>query len=91
MKFGLPPWLKRAKDAAVEVGRALVTYQPPPVIELTDADERGGWTPESLAAYHAESDARAMAIVASSMDAHRRGPRPRWANNNYSPIRWRGN
>ena len=89
MKFGLPPWLKRARDAAVEVGRALVTYTPPPVADLTDADQRGGWTPETLAAYRAESDARAMAVVAASMEGRLR-PRPRWANSGYTPLHWRG-
>ena len=73
MKFGLPPWLKRVTpDAALTKALTLVKYAP--VVDLTDADESNGWTPESLAAYHAESDARAMAIVASSMDAHRRAP-----------------
>ena len=85
MKFGLPPWLKRTKDAA----RELVKYTPPPAIELTDAEELNGWTPETLAEYRAESDARAMAIVAASMEGRLR-PRPRWANNRYSPLRWRG-
>ncbi len=85
MKFGLPPWLKRAKDTA----RALVTYTPPPAADLTDADERGGWTAETLAAYHAERHAAAMAVVAASMEGRLR-PRPRWANSRYDPLRWRG-
>ena len=90
MKFGLPPWAKRTKDAALEVGRALVTYSPPPVADLTDADQLNGWTPEALAEYHAERNAAAMSIVAASMDARRRPPRPRWANNRYDPLHWRG-
>ena len=85
MKFGLPPWLKRAEDTS----RALVKYTPPPAADLSDEDEVNGWTPETLAAYRAESDARAMAIVAASMEGRLR-PRPRWANSNYSPLRWRG-
>ncbi len=85
VKFGLPPWLRRAKDTA----RALVTYTPPPAADLTDADQRDGWTPETLAAYRVESDARAMAVVAASMEGRLR-PRPRWANNKYSPLHWRG-
>ena len=92
MKFGLPPWLKRVTSAAkatVVPSTALALYKP--IVDLSDAEERGGWTPETLAAYHAESDARAMSIVASSMDAKRRGPRPRWSNSTYSPLRWRGN
>ncbi len=88
MKFGLPPWLKRARDAAVEVGRALVTYQPPPAANLTDADEANGWTAETAAAYHAERHAAAMAVVAASMEGRLR-PRPRWANSGYNPLRWR--
>ena len=89
MRFGLPPWMKRAEDA-VRAGRALVKYSPPPAADLTDAESLNGWTPETLAAYHAESDARAMAIVATSMDARRRPRRPRWANRDYDPLRWRG-
>ena len=85
MKFGLPPWLKRTRNAA----RALVKYTPPPVVDLTDVEEKNGWTPEGLAKYRAESDARAMAFVAASMEGRLR-PRPRWANNKYSPLHWRG-
>ncbi len=89
MKFGLPPWLRRAKDAAREIGRALVTYTPPPAADLTDADEANGWTPETMAAYHAEREAAAMAVVAASMEGRLR-PRPRWANSRYDPLQWRG-
>ncbi len=85
MKLGLPPWLKRTREAA----RALVKYEPAPADDLTDADEVNGWTPETLAAYRAESDARAMAFVAASMEGRLR-PRPRWANNRYFPLHWRG-
>ena len=84
MKFGLPPWLKRTREPT----RELVKYTAPAV--LTDAEETNGWTPEGLAEYQAESDARAMAVVATSMDRRLR-PRPtRWANNRYSPLHWRG-
>ena len=91
MRFTLPPWLKRTTDSAalVKKARALVKYVAPPAIDLTDEDELNGWTPETLAAYQAESDARAMAIVAASMEGRLR-PRPRWANNRYSPLHWRG-
>ena len=90
MKFDLPPWLKRAKDTPREIAEstALVKYKP--IVDLTDAEEANGWTPEALAEYHAESDARAMAIVAASMEGRFRPPRPRWANNKYSPLHWRG-
>ena len=89
MKFGLPPWLKRDTDAPV--GSALVKYVAPPVaIDLTDAEVADGWTPKELAAYQAERDASAMAIVAASMAAKRRPRRSRWANNRYSPLHWRG-
>ena len=87
MNFGLSPWLKRTKEP--EPVRALVKYVAPPPAELTDEDERNGWTAESLAAYWAESDARAMAIVAARMEGRFR-PRPKWANNRYSPLHWRG-
>ena len=87
MKFPLPPWLKRAKEPAP--ARALVEYVAPPPADLAAEDEANGWTPASLAAYHAESDARAMAIVAASMEGRLR-PRPRWANSRYDPLHWRG-
>ncbi len=90
MKFGLPPWLKRDADVRA-VGQELMVRGPPPVaIDLTDAEVPDGWTPKELAAYQAERDASAMAIVAASMDARRRPRRSRWANNRYSPLRWRG-
>ena len=90
MRFGLPPWLKRAKDAGREAVRALVKYEPPPpAVDLTDEDEKNGWTPEALAAYRAESDARAMALVSASMEGRLR-PRPKWANSKYRPLRWHG-
>ncbi len=85
MKFGLPPWLKRTREAA----RALVRYTPPPVADLTSVEEANGWTPEGLAKYRADADARAMAFVAASMEGRLR-PRPRWANSRYDPLRWRG-
>ncbi len=85
MKFGIAPWLKRAKDTA----RALVKFTPPPAVELTDADAKNGWTPEAAAEYHAEREAAAMAVVAASMEGRLR-PRPRWANSGYNPLRWRG-
>ena len=87
MKLGLPPWLKRTKDSLIS--GALVKYEPPPPADLAAEDEANGWTPETLAAYHAESDARAMALIAASMEGRLR-PRPRWANNRYSPLLWRG-
>ncbi len=89
MKFGLPPWLKRTRATALEVGCALVKYDPPPAAELTDADELNGWTPEAVAEYQAEREAAAMAVVAASMEGRLR-PRPRWANSKYSPLHWRG-
>ncbi len=93
MKFGLPPWLKRTKDSAstalVKKAHALVKYVAPPAADLTGEELKNGWTPEALAAYQAESDARAMAIVAASMEGRLR-PRPRWANSRYDPLRWRG-
>ncbi len=84
MKFGIAPWLKRAKDTA----RALVKFTPP-TVDLTDVEEANGWTAETLAAYQAERHAAAMAVVAASMEGRLR-PRPRWANSQYSPLRWRG-
>ena len=85
MKFGVPPWLKRTHEAA----RALVKFTPPMAVDLTDAEEANGWTPETLAAYHAEREAAALAVVAASMEGRLR-LRPRWANSGYNPLRWRG-
>ena len=89
MKFGLPPWLKRAKGTALKVSRALVKFTPPTAVDLTDADEANGWTPEAVAEYQAEREAAAMAVVAASMEGRFR-PRPRWANSRYDPFHWRG-
>ncbi|GEM_PF-6448812 len=88
MRLELPPWLKR-KSEAVRAVHALVKYVPPPAPEPTDAETVNGWTRETLAAYQAESDARAMAIVTASMEGRLR-PRPRWANSKYDPLHWRG-
>ena len=99
MKFGTPLWLKRTKDSPASLPpRALVKYEPPlepaphqvqAAADLTAAELKNGWTPETLAAYRAESDTRAMSIVAASMEGRLR-PRPRWANNRYDPLHWRG-
>ncbi len=89
MKFGVPPWLKRTKDTPREIAESTALVKHKPVVDMTDAEEANGWTPEALAEYHAESDARAMARIAASMEGRLR-PRPRWANSNYSPLRWRG-
>ena len=85
MKLGLPPWLARTREAA----RALVKYTPPPAVEVTDAESLNGWTPSTLAAYRRESDERAMAVVAASMEGRLR-PRPKWASSKYDPLHWRG-
>ena len=90
MRFGLPPWMQRTKDAVREIGRALVKYTPPPADDLTDADELNGWTPEALAEYRAERHAAAMSVVAASMEGRLRPPRSRWANSRYDPLHWRG-
>jgi hypothetical protein len=82
MKFGIPPWLKRTKDAPVQ---ALVKYSPPPILP----EAASGWTPEALAEYRAEADVRAMAFIKASMEGRFR-PRPRWANSRYDPLHWRG-
>ncbi len=97
--FSLPPWLKRTPAAEDDgpAGRTLqelVKYVPPPAaaveLVLTEVEIKNGWTPETLAEYQAESDARAMAIVAASMEGKFR-QRPRWANHgNYRPLHWRG-
>ena len=53
-------------------------------IELTDEERANGWTEASLKAYLAERErAQAVSIL------ERKPPRPRWANNKYSPLRWR--
>ena len=53
-------------------------------IELTDEELRNGWTEASLKAYLAERErAQAVSIL------ERKKPRPRWANNGYSPHFWR--
>ncbi len=91
MRFSLPPWLKRTTAVDQEAGQSLVVRQPPPVaIDLAAAEVPDGWTREELAAYQAESDARASNVIAASMANRRRPRHPRWANSKYSPLRWRG-
>ena len=58
-------------------------------VELTDEERKRGWTEETLAEYLAER-ARAQAGVIMFDPEYRRPARPRWANNRYSPLRWRG-
>ena len=60
-----------------------------PNIELTDEERRNGWTAETLAAYIAERE-RAQAGVVLFDPEYRSMPRPKWANNHYSVMRWRG-
>ncbi len=96
--WGLPPWLTKLRGATAEPAptmQELVKYAPPPAaavdLALSAEDVANGWTPETLAEYQAESDKRAMEIVALSMANKRRGRRPRWANHgNYRPLFWRG-
>lgn len=58
-------------------------------IELTEDEKKNGWTVETLTAYVAERE-RAQAGVILFDPEYRRKPRPKWANNFYSPLRWRG-
>ena len=85
--FGLPPWLRPASEPAEDPVREVVEYTPPPPPAVSDAESANGWTPKTLAEYHAESDARASAIIEASMNRLRRPARPRWANSKYSPFR----
>ena len=83
MKFGFPPWLKRSGDEPP------APCEPPPGIEPTDEERKGGWTKETLAVYLAEREQAQAGVIMFHPD-HRRRARPRWANNSYSPLRWRG-
>ena len=88
MKFGLPPWLKRGGDEPHEP----VPCEPPrlmPGIELTPEERKGGWTEETLAEYQA-GRARVHAGIIMFDPKYRKPHRPKWANNSYSPLRWRG-
>lgn len=55
-----------------------------PDIELTDDDRKNGWNEETLAAYVTEREAAQAETV-----LNRPPPRPKWANNQYNPLRWR--
>ena len=97
--WGLPPWLTKLRTTATAepapTMQELVQYAPPPAaavdLELSAEDEANGWTAATLAEYQAESDKRAMEIVALSMANKRRPRRPRWSNQGtYRPLFWRG-
>jgi hypothetical protein len=89
--FGLPPWLSRTSEPAQEAPRDVVEYTAPRPADLSDAEFANGWTPETLAEYHTESDARASSNIEASMNRLRRPSRPRYANSKYSPFKWRRN
>lgn len=57
--------------------------------DLTEDDIKNGWTEESLAEYHRERE-RAQAALVGFDPKHRTRPRPKWANSQYSVLRWRG-
>lgn len=58
-------------------------------IEPTEDEKKNGWDKQSLSAYVAERE-RANAGVIMFDSEYRSRPRPKWANNIYSPLRWRG-
>lgn len=58
--------------------------EPHRLIEPTPDEKKNGWDAESLAAYVKEREAAQAETV-----LNRPSPRPKWANNQYSPLRWR--
>ena len=54
------------------------------MVELTPEEERNGWTKESLETYFKDREKAQAAVVLSDKQQ-----RPRFANNSYSPLRWR--
>ena len=58
------------------------------MLELTDAEKANGWDEESLSAYFKEREKVHAGIVMFD-PAYRQRPRPRYANNQYSPLHWR--
>ena len=60
-----------------------------PGIELTDEERANGWTEATLAAY-IEDRERAQAGVVMFDPEYRKPQRPKWANNRYNPMKWRG-
>ena len=58
-------------------------------VEPTDAERANGWTEETLTAYIADRERAQAGIIMFDPD-YRQPQRPRWANNAYSPLKWRG-
>ena len=58
-------------------------------IELTDEERANGWTEKTLAAYFEEREKAQAGVVLFNPD-YRKPQRAKWANNKYSPMRWRG-
>ena len=73
----------RAALAEVEAKR-------PDLIEPNAEEARNGWTAEALTAYLHEQTAAQEVRIDPQSTSRRRARRPRQANNNYNPQRWRG-
>ncbi len=56
-------------------------------VELTDDERKNGWTEETLAAYVAERERAQHGKVIFDPE-FRRPPKPKWANNTYSVMRF---
>ncbi|KKK73779.1 hypothetical protein LCGC14_2890400 [marine sediment metagenome] len=59
-----------------------------PDIELTDEEAKNGWDAKSLAAYVKEREQAQAGVVMFNPD-YRKPQRRKWANNIYSPLKWR--
>ena len=58
------------------------------MIELTDEEKKNGWTPEKLEKYITSREKAQSGVVLFHPD-HRRPQKPAFANNEYSPLKWR--
>lgn len=76
---------RRAFQSALEEAEQTVGEVVPTKVER----DRGGWTTETLSAYHAEQ-AASQAVRIDPSSALRRKALPRVANSRYRPLRWRG-
>ena len=60
------------------------------LVQPTEDEAANGWTAETLTQYLAEQATDQTLSIDPHSLRNRAARRPRWANNRYSPMRWRG-
>jgi len=60
------------------------------LVQPTEDEAANGWTAETLTEYLAERAAGQSLMIDPRSLHSRAAKRPKWANNRYNPMRWRG-